>query len=115
MAAAAAAAADAACALSSLPHATLHVIASAHLSGRDVAALACACTALRAALADDGLWHTLCARDWECTRCAAPEGAATSSYRSAYAAWHAAFGAYGPPLFLRARRAVARLRGALRR
>ncbi|OEL32970.1 F-box protein SKIP16 [Dichanthelium oligosanthes] len=68
---------------------------------RPAAALACASTRLRAAVADDSLWRRFCAEDLGLDAPVDPEGRPLPSFQVAYKVWLESFGMYPLPLVKR--------------
>ncbi|KAM0908346.1 hypothetical protein ACQ4PT_015533 [Festuca glaucescens] len=68
---------------------------------RPAAALACASTHLRAAVADDALWRRFCAQDLGLDAPLDPEGHPLPSFKDAYEVWLESFGMYPLPLVKR--------------
>lgn len=65
------------------------------------AALACASTHLRAAVAEDALWRSFCARDLGLDAPLDPEDRPLPSFKDAYKVWSESFGMYPLPLVKR--------------
>ncbi|CAL4993795.1 unnamed protein product [Urochloa decumbens] len=70
---------------------------------RPAAALACASTRLRAAVADDSLWRRFCAEDLGLDAPVDPDGQPLPSFQVAYKVWLESFGMYPLSLVKRVR------------
>ncbi|KAF8645555.1 hypothetical protein HU200_066147 [Digitaria exilis] len=68
---------------------------------RPAAALACASTRLRAAVADESLWRRFCAEDLGLDAPIDPDGRPLPSFQVAYKVWLESFGMYPLPLVKR--------------
>ncbi|AQK49557.1 F-box protein SKIP16 [Zea mays] len=70
---------------------------------RPAAALACASTRLRTAVADDSLWRRFCGEDLGLDAPVDPEGRPLPSFQVAYKVWSESFGMYPLPMVKRVR------------
>ena len=71
----------AAATLAGLPNAALYRICACLDDARDVARLGAVCRALRSAASDEGLWRSLCSRDYELSAPLVPGGGVSTDYR----------------------------------
>ncbi|XP_062182642.1 F-box protein SKIP16-like [Phragmites australis] len=71
---------------------------------RPAAALACASTRLRAAVAEDSLWRRFCAEDLGLDAPLDPEDRPLPSFKDAYKVWLESFGMYPLPLVKRVKK-----------